>query len=187
MLGTSTRSGFRGGCGRASWRPPSDLVLHVHVSGALSGACTGKEPQMANPRPTPKPENLRPPWPPAVHLISISQDGFCTTSLVQWSCDLARPLRTQASSCENSKTSNFSEPDARSVAGELGLIEAGSGRGFLTRLASVNAARIGSRASPSGRRPQPPLSCDLHLNHAKSGARSKAVFQAHSRIASVIS
>ncbi len=64
MLGTSTRSGFRGGCGRASWRPPSDLVLHVHVSGALSGACTGKEPQMANPHPTPKPENLCRPWPP---------------------------------------------------------------------------------------------------------------------------
>src|SRR5208337_4787129 len=64
MFGTSARSDFRRGCGRASWRPPSDLVLHVHVSGALSGACTGKEPQMANPRPTPKPENLRPPWPP---------------------------------------------------------------------------------------------------------------------------
>ena len=136
MLGTSTRSGFRRGCGRASWRPPSDLVdrVHVsgalsgahrkgaprwqthaqrrnlgisvrpghptpaatcpaharyfraiwfpsrlrpsklrlpsdlvdqvHVSGALSGACTGKGRQMANPRPTPKPEDLRPPWPP---------------------------------------------------------------------------------------------------------------------------
>ncbi len=44
--------------------PPSDLVDQVHVSGALSGACTGKGSQMANPRPTPKPENLRPPWPP---------------------------------------------------------------------------------------------------------------------------
>ena len=137
MLGTSTRSGFRRGCGRASWRPPSDLVDRVHVSGALSGAHTGKGPpdgkptpnaetwesrsalatlhqrqhvqhmlgtsadlvsvevaaeqvgaypqtlltrstfpvhypvlapervrQMANPRPTPKPEDLRPPWPP---------------------------------------------------------------------------------------------------------------------------
>src|SRR5271157_94052 len=64
MLGTSTRSGFRRGCGRASWRPPSDLVDQVHVSGALSGACTGKGRQMANPRPTPQPENLRPPWPP---------------------------------------------------------------------------------------------------------------------------
>ncbi len=40
------------------------LVDQVHVSGALSGACTGKGRQMANPRPTPKPENLRPPWPP---------------------------------------------------------------------------------------------------------------------------
>ena len=39
-------------------------VDQVHVSGALSGACTGKGPQMANPRPTPKPENLHPPWPP---------------------------------------------------------------------------------------------------------------------------
>ena len=29
-------------------RPPSDLVDQVHVSGALSGACTGKGPQMAN-------------------------------------------------------------------------------------------------------------------------------------------
>ena len=39
--------------------PPSDLVDQVHVSGALSGACTGKGSQMANPRPTPKPEGLR--------------------------------------------------------------------------------------------------------------------------------
>ena len=39
-------------------------VDQVHVSGALSGACTGKGPQMANPHPTPKLENLRPPWPP---------------------------------------------------------------------------------------------------------------------------
>ena len=39
-------------------------VDQVHVSGALSGACTGKEPQMANPRLTPKPGNLGPPWPP---------------------------------------------------------------------------------------------------------------------------
>ena len=41
-------------------RPPSDLVDQVHVSGALSGACTGKGSQMANPRPTPKPGNLGP-------------------------------------------------------------------------------------------------------------------------------
>jgi hypothetical protein len=40
------------------------LVDQVHVSGALSGACTGKGPRMANPRPTPKPGNLGPPWPP---------------------------------------------------------------------------------------------------------------------------
>jgi hypothetical protein len=40
---------------------PSDLVDQVHVSGALSGARTGKGPQMANARPTPKPENLGPP------------------------------------------------------------------------------------------------------------------------------
>src|SRR5208283_3288958 len=64
MFGTSARPGFRRDCGRASWRPPSDLVDHVHVSGALTGARTGKGPQMANPRPAPKPENLRPPWPP---------------------------------------------------------------------------------------------------------------------------
>ena len=64
MFGTSARSGFRRGCGRASWRPPSDLVDQVHVSGALSGARTGKGRQMANPRPTPKPGNLGPPWPP---------------------------------------------------------------------------------------------------------------------------
>ena len=49
---------------RASWRPPSDLVDQVHDSGALTDARTRKGPQMANPRPTPKPENLRPPWPP---------------------------------------------------------------------------------------------------------------------------
>ena len=42
---------------------PSDLVDQVQVSGALSGARTGKGSQMANPHPTPKPENLRPPWP----------------------------------------------------------------------------------------------------------------------------
>ena len=41
-------------------RPPSDLVDQVDVSGALSGACTGKGSQMANPRPTPKPGNLGP-------------------------------------------------------------------------------------------------------------------------------
>ena len=45
-------------------RPPSDLVDQAHDSGALTDACTRKGPQMANPRPTPKPENLRPPWPP---------------------------------------------------------------------------------------------------------------------------
>ena len=64
MFGTPARSGFRRGCGRASWRPPSDLVDQAHDSGALTDACTRKGPQMANPRPTPKPENLRPPWPP---------------------------------------------------------------------------------------------------------------------------
>src|SRR5271166_5834584 len=64
MFGASARSGFRRGCGRASWRPPSDLVDQAHDSGALTDACTRKGPQMANPRPTPKPENLHPPWPP---------------------------------------------------------------------------------------------------------------------------
>ena len=93
MLATSTRSGFRRGCGRASCAHPQTLLTRstfpvrypvlapegaprwqthaqrrnlrisvsvdqVHVSGALSGACTGKGPQMANPRPTPKPENF---------------------------------------------------------------------------------------------------------------------------------
>jgi hypothetical protein len=43
--------------------PPSDLVDQVRVSVALSGAHTGKGPPMANPHPTPKVENLRPPWP----------------------------------------------------------------------------------------------------------------------------
>jgi len=38
------------------------LLREVRVSGALSGARTGKGPQMANPRPTPKPGNLGPPW-----------------------------------------------------------------------------------------------------------------------------
>src|SRR5208337_3683595 len=64
MFGTPARSDFRRGCGRASWRPPSDLVDQAHDSGALTDACTRKGPPMANPRPTPKPENLRPPWPP---------------------------------------------------------------------------------------------------------------------------
>ncbi len=40
------------------------LLREVHDSGALSGARTGKGPQMANPRSTPKPGNLGPPWPP---------------------------------------------------------------------------------------------------------------------------
>src|SRR5208283_4611381 len=44
--------------------PSPDLVDQAHDSGALTDACTRKGPQMANPRPTPKPENLRPPWPP---------------------------------------------------------------------------------------------------------------------------
>ena len=48
---TSTRSGFRRGCGRASWHPPSDLVGQVHVSGALSGARTGKGPPDGKPTP----------------------------------------------------------------------------------------------------------------------------------------
>src|SRR5271165_3556363 len=39
-------------------------VDQVHLSGALSGACTGKGPQMAIPRPTPKTGNLGPHWPP---------------------------------------------------------------------------------------------------------------------------
>ena len=48
------------------------LLREVHVSGALSGACTGKGPQIANPRPTPKPGNLGPPWPaPAATLPAI--------------------------------------------------------------------------------------------------------------------
>ena len=34
------------------------LLREVHDSGALTGACTGKGPQMANPRPTPK-QNAR--------------------------------------------------------------------------------------------------------------------------------
>ena len=43
---------------------PQTLLTSAHDSGALTDACTRKGPQMANPRPTPKPENLRPPWPP---------------------------------------------------------------------------------------------------------------------------
>ena len=43
---------------------PQTLLTMRHDSGALTDACTRKGPQMANPRPTPKPENLRPPWPP---------------------------------------------------------------------------------------------------------------------------
>ena len=45
-----------------------------------------------------------------VHLISIKYSGFCTSSFVQWSCDLARPLRTQASCCEKRRTPTFSHP-----------------------------------------------------------------------------
>ena len=43
---------------------PQTLLTRPHDSAALTDACTRKGPQMANPRPTPKPENLRPPWPP---------------------------------------------------------------------------------------------------------------------------
>jgi hypothetical protein len=39
-------------------------VDQVHLSGALSGACTGKGPQMAIPRPRLKTGNLGPHWPP---------------------------------------------------------------------------------------------------------------------------
>ena len=45
MFGTSTRSGFRRGCGPARWRPPSDLVDQVHVSGALSGCAPERGPR----------------------------------------------------------------------------------------------------------------------------------------------
>ena len=38
---------------------PQTLLTRRHDSGALTDACTRKGPQMANPRPTPKPENLR--------------------------------------------------------------------------------------------------------------------------------
>ena len=44
MLGISTRSGFRGGCGPASSRSPTDLVDQVHASGAFTGACTERGP-----------------------------------------------------------------------------------------------------------------------------------------------
>ena len=64
MFGTPARSGFRRGCGRASCAHPQTLLTSAHDSGALTDACRRKGPQMANPRPTPKPENLRPPWPP---------------------------------------------------------------------------------------------------------------------------
>ena len=81
MFGTSTRSRGvrRAACGvsrvRAGKGPIwqthaqrrylriSVSVDQVHVSVALSGARTGKGPPMANPHPTPKVENLRPPWP----------------------------------------------------------------------------------------------------------------------------
>ena len=43
---------------------PQTLWTRGHDSDALTDACTRKGPQMANARPTPKPENLRPPWPP---------------------------------------------------------------------------------------------------------------------------
>src|SRR5271166_2494557 len=78
MFGTSTRFGFRRGCSPASWRPPSDLVDQVHVSGALSGARTGKGPQMADPRPTPKPANWRPirGWTKPVHEREMKADSM---------------------------------------------------------------------------------------------------------------
>src|SRR5271157_4700761 len=64
---------------------------------------------------------------------------------------------------------NFSEPDARSVPGELVLIEAGSGRGFLTRPASVNAGRIGSGGVAFRASTLLPLGCNLLLKHACLG------------------
>ncbi len=86
--GTSKRSGFRRGCGSASWRPPSDLVDQVHVSGALSGACTGKGSQMANPRPTPKPGNLGPQTSltrctfPVLYPVLALERGPCQATLI---------------------------------------------------------------------------------------------------------
>ena len=53
-------------------------VDQVHVSGALSGACTGKGPQMADPRPTPKPANWRPirGWTKPVHEREMKADSM---------------------------------------------------------------------------------------------------------------
>jgi hypothetical protein len=71
----------------------------------------------------------------------------CASVVTRKRPSLNRALRTQASWREKRRTSTFSYfflPNARSVAGELVLIEAGPGRGFLNRPASANAGRIGS-------------------------------------------
>src|SRR5271157_6448009 len=64
MFGTSTRSGYRRGCGSASWRPPSTLLTRSTFPVHYPVLAPERGPQMANPRPTPKPGNLGPPWPP---------------------------------------------------------------------------------------------------------------------------
>src|SRR5271157_4980935 len=59
---------------------------------------------------------VAPPWPilaVAAVLLALCRLVVFTSSLVQWSCDLARPLRTQASWREISKTRTF--PDRTSV------------------------------------------------------------------------
>src|SRR5208337_4064774 len=46
------------------------------------------------------------------------------------------------------------------------------------QLASPQRASLGSGASPFGCRPQPPLSCDLRLNHASPRAETQSVHKA---------
>src|SRR5271157_6535805 len=96
MFGTPARSGFRRGCDRASWCPPSDLVDQAHDPGALTDACTRKGPQMANPRPTRRKGPSTFPWyrrvggPHRIHLQVIAYWLFCPLLYSAFICCMVR-------------------------------------------------------------------------------------------------
>jgi len=72
---------------------------------------------------------------------TLSCNGFVTSPRL---CERRRRSAKSAEPLLFPTFPYFFLPNARSVAGELVLIEAGPGRGFLNRPASANAGRIGS-------------------------------------------